>query len=72
VSAFDRAHLGSTRVGPIADPPSGRVVHVPSPEEVTRTQIRCPEPGCNRRFTKLDRYKLHWLVVHEPEKRSAK
>lgn len=27
-------------------------------------QLRCPEPGCNRRFIRIARYELHWRVAH--------
>lgn len=39
---------------------------IPEPEPVGKRTLRCREPGCNRRFTSANRYRLHWRIVHDP------
>lgn len=38
---------------------------IPAPEQASKRTLRCPYPDCNRRFTRLIRYELHWRVKHE-------
>lgn len=43
---------------------AGMLPSIPPPRSHGKRQLICPERDCNRRFTSLTRYDLHWRVSH--------
>jgi hypothetical protein len=52
---------------PAPDPPE--LLQIPAPKPHGKRQLICPVKGCNHRFTKLERYALHFRVAHQEEER---
>jgi hypothetical protein len=41
-----------------------KLVPIPDPEREGKRTLRCAY--CNRRFINVNRYRLHWRVMHDP------